>query len=166
MTQTFDTEKLKPKLSFSLSKLILLIGLLVIIYWGYEKYTSIKTEQAETSVFILTPQTNDIYFLDLKLFTVKLGKDRRETRHKYQLAKVVRITGENVVIVYGSVLYQWQNTAVNSIKFGELSNSDYFELTPDYIPFNKLQEMQSNGAIYLVKRPIGNKIYGNFVSSY
>jgi hypothetical protein len=54
---------------------------------------------------------------------------------------------------------------VNSIQYGDLSNNDYFTLTPDYIPFSKLKEMKSNGAIYLVKRPVQNKIYGNFVSS-
>jgi hypothetical protein len=70
----------------------------------------------------------------------------------------------NVTIVYGSFFYQWQYAVVNSIQYGDLSNSDYFTLIPDYFSFSKIKEMKSNGVIYLVKRPIRNKIYGNFVS--
>jgi len=137
---------------------VLLIFLLVISYFGYGRYEQYKTEQAEASIFILNPQVNDIYFLDMRLL-----KDKLERKNKYKLAKVVRITDDNVAIVYGSFFYQLQHAVVNSIQYGDLSNSDYFTLIPDYIPYSKIKEMKSNGAIYLVKRPVHNKIYGNFV---
>lgn len=159
MTNTFQPQHRKLKLSISLNRLVLLICLLVIVYFGYERYASHKTEQTEASALILTPQVNDIYFLDLRLLSDKL-----ERKNKYKLAKVVRVTGDNVAIVYGKFFYQWQNAVVNSIQYGDLSNNDYFTLIPDYIPFSKIKEMQSNGTIYLVKRPIRNKLYGNFVS--
>ncbi len=159
MLHTLETKQLKPELSTPLNKLVLLICLLVLIFFGYERYEQHKTEQAETSVLILTPKVNDIYFLDMRLI-----KDKLERKNKYKLAKVVRVSDDNLAIVYGSFFYQWQYAVVNSIQYGDLSNSDYFTLIPDYLSFSKIKEMKSNGAIYLVKRPMQNKIYGNFVS--
>lgn len=156
MTHAFQ----KPKLSISLDKLVLLTFLLVIVYFGYGRYASHKTEQTKALALILAPQVNDIYFLDFGLFSDKLA-----LKHKYKLAKVVGVTDDNVALVYGRFFYQWQYAVVNSIEYGDLSNNDYFTQIPNYIPFRKIKEMQSNGAIYLVKRPIRNKLYGNFVSS-
>lgn len=159
MPHAFETKRLIPKLSISLNKLVLLICLLVIIYFGYQWYEQHKTEQAEASVLILNPKVNDIYFLDMRLI-----KDKLERKNKYKLAKVVRVSDDNVAIVYGRFFYQWQYAVVNSIQYGDLSNSDYFLLLPEYISFSKIKEMKRNEAIYLVKRPMQNKIYGNFVS--
>ena len=159
MLNTLATKQLKPELSSPLKKLVLLTCLFVIVYFGYEKYAFNKAEQDEAEVLILSPQVNDIYFLDMRLLSDKLGRE-----HKYRLAKVVSITGNNVAIVYGRVFYQWQNAVVNSIKYDDLNNYDYFKVMPDYIPFNKIKEMRTNGAIYLVKRPVRNKLYGSFVN--
>jgi len=155
---TLASKHLKPELSTPLNKLVVLVCLLVIAYLGYEKYAFHKAEQEEAEVLILSPQVNDIYFLDMRLLSDKL-----ELKNKYKLARVVRVTDDNVAIVYGSFFYQWQYTVVNSIQYGDLRNSNYFTLIPDYISFNKIKEMKSNGAIYLVKRPVQNKIYGSFV---
>jgi hypothetical protein len=155
----FESIHQKAKLSISLNKLVFLTFLFVIFYFGYEKYAAHQTEQAEASVLILSPKVNDIYFLDLWLDDGEI-----ERKNKYKLAKVVRVSDEGVGIVYGRVFYQWQSAVVSSIKYGELSNHDYFKLIPDYIPFSKIKEMKSNGTIYLVKRPIRDKLYGNFVN--
>ena len=112
-----------PKLSVSLNKLVLSLCFLVILYFGYVKYEEHKTEQLEASVLIANPKINDIYFLDMRLLNSNL-----ERKNKYKLAKVVRVTDDNVVIVYGSFFYQWQYAVVNSIQYGDLSNSDYFTL--------------------------------------
>jgi len=156
---TLESQSRIPKLSISLNKLVLLTCLFVIIYFGYERYDLHQTEQTQASVFILNPQVNDIYFLDLRSLNDKL-----EGKSKYQLAKVVRISDDNVAIVYGKFFYQWQYSVLKSIQYGDLSNNDYFKLIPEYIPFSKIKEMKSNGGIYLVKRPIRNKLYGNFVN--
>ena len=158
MLYTLETKQLKPELSKPLNTLVLLTCLLVIVYSVYQRYASHITEQAEASVLILPPQVNDIYFLDFRLLSNKSAG-----KNKYKLAKVVRVTDDNVVIVYGRFFYQWQSAVVNSIQYGDLSNNDYFTLIPEYIPFTKIKEM-SNGAIYLVKRPRQNKLYGNYVS--
>jgi hypothetical protein len=76
---------------------VLLTCLFVIIYFGYDRYEQHKTEQTEASVFILNPQVNDIYFLDMRLLNNKL-----ERKNKYKLAKVVRVSDDRVSIVYGS----------------------------------------------------------------
>ena len=159
MLHSLETKQLKPELSTPLNKLVLLTCLLVVFYFGYERYASHKTEQAETSVLILSPKVNDIYFLDFRLLS-----DDLERKNKYKLAKVVRVSDDNLAIVYGRVFYQWQYSVVNSIQYGDLSNDDYFMQIPEYISFSKIKEMGDNGAIYLIKRPVRNKLYGNFVS--
>lgn len=73
----------------------------MIIYFGCERYEQHTAEQTETSVLILTPKVNDIYFLDFRLLSDKL-----ERKNKYKLAKVVRVSDDNVAIVYGSFFYQ------------------------------------------------------------
>ncbi|MGJ8693996.1 MAG: hypothetical protein ACSHW0_16120 [Thalassotalea sp.] len=159
MLHTFVSQLRKPQPTISFNQLVFVIGLLVAFYFAYESYALHKTEQAEASELILTPQADDIYFLDFRLINDKL-----ERKNKFKLAKVIRVTDDNVAIVYGRFFYQWQHAVVNSIEYGDLSNHDYFKLMPDYIPLSKIKEMQRNGAIYLVKRPIKNKLYGNFVS--
>jgi hypothetical protein len=131
---TFESKNVKAKLSISLNKLVLLTFLVVIAYFGYEKYALHNAEQTQASVFILTPQVNDIYFLDMRLINNILNP-----RHKYRLAKVVSVSGSNISIVYGRVFYQWQNAVVNSIKYDDLNNNNYFELIPDYIPFSLIK---------------------------
>lgn len=131
----------------------------MIMYFGYERYISHRIEQKDTSAFILTPKLNDIYFLDLRLLD-----DTLASKNKYKLAKVARVSGDHLAIVYGTFFYQWQSAVVNSIKYGDLSNKNYFALIPDYIPLSKIKEMRKSGAIYLVKRPKQNKIYGNIVN--
>lgn len=143
MPDAFESEYLKPKLSITLNKLVLLACLFVIAYFGYEKYAFHNAQQIEASILILTPQINDIYFLDMRLLSYNL-----ERKHKYRLAKVVSVTGNNVAIVYGRVFYQWKHSVVNRIKYEDLNNNNYFELIPDYIPFSKIKKMKASGVIY------------------
>jgi len=156
---SYASEFKNQKAKLSLNKLLILCCLLFGAYFGYEKYAFHIAEQEEVSALILTPKVNDIYFLDLRLLGGIL-----ERKHKYRLAKVVSVTSDNVALVYGRVFYQWQNAVVNSIKYDDLNNNGYFKLIPDYIPYSKVKEMRNSGAIYLVKRPIQNKLYGKFVN--
>jgi hypothetical protein len=134
VSQAIKSEYLKSKLSITLNKLVLLACLFVIAYFGYENYVVYEAEQTEASVLILSPQVNDIYFLDMRLVSDKL-----ESKQKYKLAKVVNVMGNNVAIVYGTVFYQWQNAVVNSIKYDDVNNHDYFKLIPDYISISKFK---------------------------
>lgn len=167
MTQDIQVQSSKLTLKLNLNKLVVFIFLSVIAYFSYDKYALHRGEQVETSKFILTPQVNDIYFLDARLLNETLINDivvtgALESKHKYKLAKVLRVTDDNLVVVYGKVFYQWKNSVVNSIQYGDLNN-DYFRLIPNYIPLSEIQEMGSTGAVYLIKRPNKNKLYGSFI---
>ncbi len=160
MSHSLESEHVNTKFSITLNKLVLLVCLLVVAYFVYGKYAFHKAEQAEASILILNPKVNDIYFLDMRLISDVL---KSKHKHKYRLAKVVSVTDDIVAIVYGRVTYQWQNAVVNSIKFDDVNNYDYFKLIPDYLSLSKIKEMRNNEAIYLAKRPIQNKLYGKFV---
>ena len=146
-------------LSLSLNSQVLLIILVVSAYFGYQKYAEHKTEQADTSVFILSPKVNDVYFLETLSLDTLSGQ-----KQPYTLAKVVRVSEDGIAVVHGRFSYQWKYAVVNSIQYGDLSHADYFKLIPDYLPFNTLKKMKANNEIYLIKRPIQNKLYGNVVS--
>ena len=145
------------KLSLSLKTLSLLI-LLLASYFGYIKYTSYKNEYSQTLAIISAPKINDIYFLDFRLIS-----DKIRPKDKYRIAKVVDITGDIVTLVYGVYFYQYQHAAINSIQYGQLSYKDYFEPKRYDTPLSTINSMYKNGAIYLAKRPTGNKLYGNLV---
>lgn len=160
MLHTLESkQQLKPELSSPLNKLVFVICLLVLIYFAYQRYEQHAIEQSESEALVLAPQVNDIYFLDMRRIQSNLSPN-----NKYKLAKVIRVGEDNLAVVYGNIFYQWQTAVVNSIEHGDLSNSDYFGSIPDYIPLNKIKEMQSNDTIYLIKRPVQNMLYGNFIS--
>ena len=112
MPHAFETQHRTPKLSLSINKLVLLICLLVVFYFGYERYASHKTEQIESSVLISSPKVNDIYFLDFRL----LSHDLRPNE-KYRLAKVVDITGDIITLTYGGFYYPNQHAVINSLYY-------------------------------------------------
>jgi len=132
--------------------------LLITLFLGFMKYDSYKTEESQTLVIISNPQVNDIYFLDFRLLSNKL-----RPKEKYRIAKVVDITGDIVTLVYGGFFYQRQHAAINSIQYGHLSYKDYFEPKRYNIPLNTIKDMQNSQAIYLAKRPVRNKLFGNLV---
>ncbi len=132
--------------------------LFVVLCLGFLEYDSHKTEENQTLALISNPKINDIYFLDFRLLSDKL-----RPKEKYRIAKVVDITGDIVTLVYGRFFYQYQNAAINSIQYGQLSYKDYFEPKRYDTPLNTIQKMYNEQAIYLAKRPIRNKLFGNLV---
>jgi len=133
---------------------------IVVLCLGFLEYKNHKTEDKQTLKIISTPQINDIYFLDFRLLSNKLRPNE-----KYRIAKVVDITGDIVTLVYGHFFYQYQNAAINSIQYGQLSYKDYFESKRYDISLNSIKNMYNNQAIYLAKRPVRNKLFGNLVGS-
>ena len=140
------------------SKVTVFFILLVALYLGFTKYDTYKTEEKQTLAIISNPKVNDIYFLDFRLLSDKL-----RPKEKYRIAKVVDLTGDIVTLVYGGFFYQLQHAAINSIQYGQLSYKDYFESKRYNIPLNTIKNMLSSQAIYLAKRPIRNKLFGNLV---
>lgn len=164
MTNNIGSLHRVPKLPFTIDKLVFLVCLVFAMYFGYERYALSQAEQADTSVLVLSPQIGDIYFLDFRQFSHDVNSKNSNPKNKFKLAKVVRVTEENVAFVYGQFFYQWQYAVVNSIKHGDLSNPDYFEPIPQYVSRNDITQMKANNAIYLIKRPLGNRLYGNFIN--
>jgi len=144
--------------SVTLFKVIIFFILLLVLFIGFMEYNALKSEESKTLAIISTPKVNDIYFLDFRILSDKL-----RPKEKYRVAKVVDITGDIVTLVYSGFLYQWQHAAINSIQYGHLSYKDYFEPKRYDIPLNTIKNMYSNQAIYLAKRPIRNKLFGNLV---
>jgi len=96
-------------------KVFILVFLLISLYFALFNDSNISQEN-QSSAIISNPKINDIYFLDFRLLSKKL----RPTE-KYRLTKVVDITGNIVTLVYGGYFYQYQNAAVKSIQYGQLS---------------------------------------------
>jgi len=154
LTQKISLQSPQKK-SFKIT--LLLISLTLVVLVGI-KYDSYQAEKFQTLSIISSPQINDIYFLDFRLLSTS-----QRPNEKYRIAKVVDITGDIVTLVYGVLFYQHQHAAVSSIKFGQLSYKDYFEPKRYDLPLDKIKSMQKNQAIYLAKRPIRNKLFGNVV---
>ena len=148
-----------PSQIITFNKVTLIFALLIASYVGLLKYDEDITEKNQTLAIISNPKINDIYFLDFRVLTDKL-----RPKEKYRIAKVVDITGDVVTLLYGRFYYQYQNAAVNGIQYGQLRYKDYFESKRYDIPLSDIKSMYSNKAIYLAKRPIRNRLYGNFVS--
>ena len=142
-------------LSVVLFKILILI---LVVCFGFREYNDYKDEQSQTFENILAPKINDIYFLDFRLLS-----DELRPKEKYRIAKLVDITGNNVTLLYSNFSYQWQHAAKNTIKYGQLSYQGYFGAKRYDFPLNTIKEMHDSGAIYLVKRPTRNKLYGSLV---
>jgi hypothetical protein len=160
----YINEAIKQRKKFKLPniikslKLSSLILFLVVLYLGFMKYENEQAEQKQTLTIISNPKIDDIYFLDFRLLSDKL-----RPKEKYRIAKVVDITGDIITLLYGTLYYQRQQAAINSIRYGQLSYKDYFELKRYDFPLNTIKTMHSSNAIFLAKRPIRNKLFGNFI---
>ncbi len=150
------------KLSLT-SKVLMLIIVFSISVLGFVKYIDYQEEKQQTLAIVSEPQVNDIYFIDFRLLGDDVRKKLRPTE-KYRIAKVVDITGDIVTLLYGVFYYQRQHAVRNSIQYGQLRYSKYFETKRYDIPHSDILAMHQNEALYVAKRPVGNKLYGNFVN--
>ena len=132
---------------------VLLITLLF-AYWQYGLY---KEEQVSAR-YMTSPQVNDFYFLDFRQF----GEPLRPNEN-YRIAKVVDVTDNMVSLVYGNLFYKYQSSLENSARSGRIGSTRYFEYKRNDFTVKQLQQMYKAGAIYAAKRPVANKLYGNFV---
>jgi len=137
-------------------KIFVALFVLALFVDGYHKS---QQEQQATDLYIGAPKIDDIYFLDFRV----MSEDLRP-REKYRLAKVVDITGDIVTLRYGNVFYWQQHSLIDSIRYGQLRQKKYFE--PKRYDFNltELKNLRETNAIYQVKRPDLNILYGNYVN--
>ena len=144
----------------------LFVGSLLVIILVYTSTSSVlntRQETRQTAEYISSPKIDDLYFLDVRLLPgTKPGTLR--PNEKYRLAKVVDITGDIVTLVYGNFFYLRQRAIVKSIQYGQLRYPDYFETRRYDFPTTQLAAMKDSGAIYRVKRPVYNTLFGNQIS--
>ena len=146
----------------TLFKMLIAAIFLCILCFGYLKYQAYQNEQFQTQTIISSPQINDIYFIDFRLLA-EFNHNKLRPTEKYRIAKVIDVTGDIITLVYGAFYYQRQHAAINSIQYGQLSYTDYFEPKRYDIPLNKIKDMRTDEAIYLAKRPVRNKLYGSLI---
>ena len=133
---------------------LVLLGLFI-----YKKSTQSQFEDDATLQYLAQPKIDDIYFLDFRLLS-----DNLRPKEKYRIAKVVDITGDIITLLYGNVYYLRQQSLKDSIRYGQLRFKEYFETKRYDFSSKKLQVMQASGAIYMIKRPEHNMLYGNYIN--
>ena len=141
--------------TFIKSLLALVFTVLLFIYIVHD----LSENNTNTQIYLNAPQVDDIYFLDARLMT-----DNLRPKEKYRLAKVVDVTGDIVTLLYGNVFYLRQQALKDSIRYGQLRYQQYFESKRYDLSLSQLQVMLDTSAIFMVKRPKNNMLYGNYVN--
>lgn len=141
-------------------RIVLIFILAMLIMAAVVQYVSTaKQVELESAELIKAPKINDIYFLDFRLLS-----DTLRPKEKYRLAKVVDITGDVVTLQYGNLFYLRQQALKDSIRYGQFRYRKYFEPKRYDFKKNEINRLWHSGAIYLAKRPVLDKLFGNNVS--
>lgn len=149
----------RAKFSVDVSDVFKLIVVLLILYFIGSKINKNDIEYSETQGYIAQPNVNDIYFLDLQELTRNLRPNER-----YRVAKVVDITGHIVTLQYGNMLYPNKQSVIDGIRYGQLRYNEYLEPKRYDFSLQSLTNLYNKGAIYKIKRPVHDVLYGNNVS--
>lgn len=144
---------------FSVSNALKIMVFLVLCLVIYNKSTQSQQENDESLAYLASPKVDDIYFLDFRVLS-----DVLRPKEKYRIAKVVDITGDMVTLRYGNMFYLRQQSLKDSIRYGQLRYKDYFEPKRYDLSLEQLQVMHDSAAIYMIKRPDKNMLYGNYIN--
>lgn len=140
-------------------RLVQISIILSIIIFAYQKYHQTHQDNLKSQHYLASPKVDDIYFLDFRLLESSL-----RPKEKYRLAKVVDITGDVVTLLYGNMFFLRQQAAIDSIRYGQLRYKDYFEKKRYDFSREQLAKLYDSAAIYAVKRPKHNMLYGNYIN--
>ncbi|WP_286263871.1 hypothetical protein [Thalassotalea atypica] len=135
------------------------LTLITIIFYSLYTLKEVKQETQQTNQYITHPKIGDIYFLDYRLLVKALRPEQR-----FRLAKLVDITGNVLTFRYGNLYYTSQHAIEQSIHFGQLRYGKYFEPKRYDFSHETVKSMAKQEAIYMVKRPIRDQLFGSFVS--
>ncbi|GLX77077.1 hypothetical protein tinsulaeT_04170 [Thalassotalea insulae] len=154
-----NQSSIKSWLSLNLvANLIKAVVVVFILLYLTARYQQYNAEQNATEQLLTSPKVNDIYFLDFRLIS-----DNLRPNEKYRVAKIFDITGDIVTLRYGDLLFANKHSAEDSVRFGQLRYQDYFQPERINLTVQELQQWRAKEAIYLVKRPKLNKLFGNYV---
>lgn len=147
------------RIDLSVANILKVIAFFALCLFVYNKSTQSQQENNQSLVYLASPKIDDIYFLDFRLLS-----DSLRPKQKYRIAKVVDITGDMVTLLYGNMFYLRQQSLKDSIRYGQLRYKDYFETKRYDLTFIQLKSMYDSGAIYMIKRPEQNMLYGNYIN--
>jgi hypothetical protein len=147
------------RVNYSVSTWLKIFVFVTIICFFAHRFNQTELIESESARYVHSPKINDIYFLDFRLLS-----DALRPNEKYRLAKVVDITGDVVTLQYSNIFYLRQHSLKDSIRYGQLTYRKYFEPKRYDFSVEQIKTMWQSGAIYLVKRPILDKLFGNNVS--
>jgi len=145
--------------NFSVANILKILALLALSLFIYKKSTQSQQEDDASLIYLASPKVDDIYFLDFRVLS-----DSLRPKEKYRIAKVVDITGDTVTLLYGNVFYLRQQSLKDSIRYGQLRYKDYFEGKRYDLTLSELKQMHDSSAIYMIKRPEQNMLYGNYIN--
>ncbi len=144
---------------FSVANILKILALLALCLFIYKKSTQSQQEDDASLTYLASPKIDDIYFLDFRVLS-----DNLRPREKYRIAKVVDVTGDIITLLYGNMFYLHQQSLKDSIRYGELRYKDYFEGKRYDLALAELKGMHDSAAIYMIKRPEQNMLYGNYIN--
>lgn len=159
------TENLNKRLlasSFHLFQyLIRFAGTFLLTYIMFSWWQSHQDEKRLMAKLIAEPQINDFM-----LFDVRMLPGEKRPNEKYQIAKVVDITGDTISLSFGSFYYKFQASFRDAIANGQVRVPSYFSKNHTLFSLAKLKQMYQQQAIVIVARPDQNMLYGNFVINH
>jgi len=144
---------------FSVANILKILVLLALCLFIYKKSTQSQQEDDASLVYLANPKVDDIYFLDFRVLS-----DSLRPKEKYRIAKVVDVTGDIITLLYGNMFYLRQQSLKDSIRYGQLRYKDYFEGKRYDLTLAELKAMHDSEAIYMIKRPDQNMLYGNYIN--
>ncbi len=153
------TEK-SARHTFTVVNLLKVFVLLALCLFIYNKSTQSQQEEDASLIYLTNPKVDDIYFLDFRVLS-----DNLRPKEKYRIAKVVDVTGDIITLLYGNMFYLRQQSLKDSIRYGQLRYKDYFEGKRYDFTLAQLKEMHDSAAIYMIKRPEQNMLYGNYINA-
>ena len=162
-SKSFSMTNIRTSLILKFPLLMKLLAISTILYLINQWTASKKQLSQDNNSYINSPQVNDLYFLNYHLLP-GVKADSLRPGEKYRLAKVVDITGDIITLLYGSFFYRHQSAIEASIHYGQLRYPGYFETRRYDFQQHALKTMVTSGAIYMVKRPLLNKLFGNEIS--
>ncbi len=146
--------------TFTVANMLKVFALLALCFFIYNKSTQSQQEDDASLTYLTNPKVDDIYFLDFRVLS-----DNLRPKEKYRIAKVVDVTGDIITLLYGNMFYLRQQSLKDSIRYGQLRYKDYFEGKRYDFTLAQLKEMHDSAAIYMIKRPEQNMLYGNYINA-
>ena len=145
--------------SFTIYQFILrCAGAFLLLYLLFSWWQKHVQAQENTAQLVATPAINDFLLFDARKLPIALRPEQ-----KYQVAKIVDITGDTISLTFGNFYYRFQSSFRDAIASGQVRSFGYFEKNHRLYSYDQMQQLLANEAIVTAARPEGNMLFGNYV---